>query len=462
MDDKNRFPDDFYWGAAAASYQIEGAHNADGKGPSVWDVFCTKPGAVKGGETGEVACDHYHRYQEDVDLMKQIGLKAYRLSVSWPRVIPEGTGRVNPAGMDFYDRLVDSLLEASVTPFITLFHWDYPQTLFSRGGWLNPASPNWFAEYAELVVGRLGDRVQNWLTLNEPTFFIWLGHWTGVNAPGLKLSQGEVLQVLHNTLLAHGKGVQAIRASSPVDCRVGLAATGFVGLPSGETEDEIELARSGMFSVPLDDQRQQNSLVMDPIFLGKYPDAAEVSFGKDMPHIRPGDMETIHQPLDFLGYNIYEGWNLNPTQDGQFAIVPQPVGAPRTAAYWQMSPELCYWGPRFLYERYGMPILVTENGISGADWIMLDGKIHDPERIDFMRRNLLNLRKAMQEGVPVMGYFYWSILDNFEWQLGFKERFGLIFVDYQSQKRTPKDSAWWYKRVIESGGAALDEDIYII
>jgi len=454
------FPEEFYWGAAAASYQIEGAHDADGKGPSVWDVFSRKPGAVKHGDTGEVACDHYHRYQEDIGLMKQIGLQAYRLSISWPRVIPDGIGTPNPAGMDFYDRLVDSLLEASITPFVTLFHWDYPQALFCRGGWLNSDSPDWFADYVELIVSRLGDRVNHWMTLNEPTFFVWLGHRDGVNAPGLKLSQGEVLQAMHHTLLAHGKGVQAIRAASPKPCQVGFAFTGTITIPTGDTPEEMQLAREHMFSVPVEDQRQQNSLMMDPIFFGKYPDAAEKSFGKYMPKLRPGDMETIKQPLDFLGYNIYEGYSVRRGKEGKIEPIPFPTGFPLTAAKWEMIPELCYWGPRLLHERYGLPILVTENGLSCADWVMLDGKVHDPDRIDFMRRNLLHLRKAGRDGVPLIGYFYWSILDNYEWALGYSERFGLIFVDFQTQQRIMKDSASWYSKVIATRGEALDEHLY--
>ena len=380
-------------------------------------------------------------------------------------MIPDGRGKVNSAGLDFYDRLIDALLEASVKPLVTLFHWDYPQALFCRGGWLNPSSSDWFAEYTEVIVRRLGDRVHHWMTFNEPTFFIWLGHWVGINAPGVKLAQGEVLQVMHNALLAHGKSVQVIRAASPVPSKIGVAFTGFVGIPTNDTKDEIELARKMMFktsAVPVEDQRQQNSLIMDPVFFGKYPDDAEAAFGKFMPQPRPGDMETIRQPLDFLGYNLYEGRSYIEGADGKIERIPVEPGAPRTAAYWEMKPEICYWGPRFLFERYKMPIIITENGVSCADWVMQDGKVHDPERIDFTRRHLLSLRKAYQEGIPVIGYQHWTILDNFEWHLGYSERFGLIYVDFQTQKQILKDSARWYGRVISSKGSVLDDDVYTI
>lgn len=453
----SHFPPSFFWGAATAAYQIEGAADEDGKGPSVWDMFCQKPGAIWEGQSGEVACDHYHRYTEDIALMREIGLNAYRFSISWPRVLPEGLGAVNPAGLGFYDRLVDELLAAGVTPFATLFHWDFPDALFCRGGWLNRDSADWFAEYTRVVVEALGDRVRHWMTLNEIQVFVVLGHQTGTHAPGLSLAPAQVLKVGHNALRAHGKAVQVIRATSPGPCQIGWAPATWPFIPTDDSPEARMLAQRAMFSVTAAQGLWVNTWWFDPVFFGRYPEDGLALFGKAAPRILPGDMETIAQPLDFLGVNIYRGQQLTLDANGAPQLVPLPLGHPLTAYHWPVTPEALYWGPRLLQERYGLPVYITENGLSNVDWIALDGGVHDPQRIDFTRRYLLALERALADGVEVRGYFHWTLMDNFEWASGFRERFGLIYVDYPTQRRVLKDSARWYGEVIASNGATLHE-----
>jgi beta-glucosidase len=451
------FPSKFVWGAAAASYQIEGAAYDDGKGPSVWDMFCKKHGTVWNGHSGETACDHYHRYAEDVRLMQSLGLQAYRLSVSWPRVLPDGTGAVNDKGLSFYDRLVDALLAAGIEPHVTLFHWDFPLSLYHRGGWLNRDSADWFAEYSERVVRKLGDRVQHWMTLNEPQVFVGAGHNEGRHAPGDKLRFAEVLRAAHHVLLAHGRSVQAIRAATPRPCRIGFAPVGTIRYPTEETPAAIAAARDSTFSVT-SRTTWTNTWWNDPVFLGKYPEDGLKLYGHELPEIRSGDLELIAQPIDFFGVNIYQGTPVRLTKNGGAEVVPHPVGHPITGFDWAVTPDAMYWGCRFLHERYQKPIVITENGISCRDWVSVDGKVHDPQRIDFMKRYLRSLHRAIKEGIPIDAYFHWSIMDNFEWAEGYKQRFGMIFVDYVTQKRTLKDSAHWYRDVIASGGAKVFED----
>ena len=445
------FPENFVWGVAAASYQVEGAWNEDGKGLSVWDEFCRKSGAVWLGQNGNEACDHYHRYPEDIALIKALGAHAYRLSISWPRVIPDGTGSVNPKGMDFYDRLIDNLLEEGITPYVTLFHWDYPHGLYLRGGWLNPYSSNWFEDYTTIIVKRLSDRVTNWMTLNEPQVFLGLGHQEGRHAPGLTLDIPQVLIATHNALLAHGKSVQAIRANALKEPRIGFAPIGGVHLPISNTPADIEAARQKMFAVDRKDMWNV-SWFSDPIFFKQYPEDGVALFGKSMPNIRSEDMDIIGQPIDFYGVNIYTGNLVQAGPDGVPQAVEDPVGGPRTGYYWTVVPESLYWGPRFLWERYKTPIVITENGMANVDWVGLDGKVHDPQRIDYLRRYLKELQRAIQDGVDVRGYFHWSILDNFEWAVAYQQRFGMVHVDFNTQKRTPKDSYYLYQQIIRENG----------
>ena len=449
------FPEGFIWGAAAASYQIEGGAYDDGKGLSVWDTLCRQPGRIYGGHSGEIACDHYNRYPQDVALMREMGLMAYRLSVSWPRVLPDGVGAINEQGLSFYDRLIDVLLEAEITPYVTLFHWDFPYELYCRGGWLNPSSQEWFAEYTAVLVDRLSDRVQYWMTLNEPQCFVGLGMLEGIHAPGDKLGLAEVLQAGHHALLAHGRAVQVIRARAKSEPIVGYAPTGTPVMPVDENDPEnIEAARRAMFAV-----NKRNcwniSWWSDPVILGHYPEDGLSTYGAAAPKVKESEFEIMCQPLDFYGTNIYNGWSIGRNERGRFRNVGRPAGHAVCANKWPVTPRALYWGPRFYYERYQLPITITENGLSSQDWVAVDNQVHDPQRIDFTTRYLREFRRAGEDGVPIEGYFHWSIFDNFEWAEGYNERFGLVYVDYQTQQRTVKDSGWWYRTVIESNGEVL-------
>lgn len=446
------FPPDFVWGVAASAYQIEGAAAVDGRGPSIWDTFCRTPGAVFQGHTGDVACDHYHRAAEDVGLIGEIGARAYRLSIAWPRVMPGGVGPVNAKGLAFYDRLVDRLLAAGIAPYVTLFHWDYPEALYHRGGWLNRDSAAWFAEYTHAVVGALSDRVTHWMTLNEPQVFLKFGHADGTNAPGLKLPLAEQLLATHHVLLAHGRGMQALRAAARRPVKAGWACVCVVKYP--RTPADVDAARAGTCAVA-EPNLWNNTWHNDPVFRGEYPADGLRVFGGAMPKVDDADMGIIRQPMDFLGVNIYEGQPVRADADGAPVACVRPAGYPTTAFHWPVEPESLYWGPRFMHERYGVPIYITENGLSNTDWVSLDGQVHDPQRIDFTRRYLLALRRARADGVDVRGYFHWSLMDNFEWSAGYRERFGLVHVDFGTQTRTLKDSARWYRTVIERNGENL-------
>lgn len=449
-----RFPADFAWGAASAAYQIEGGAFADGKGPSVWDHFSHRPGVVWKDQNGDVACDHYHRYKDDVALMKQLGLRAYRLSVSWPRVMPDGAGAVNAKGLDFYDRLVDELLRAQIVPYVTLYHWDLPLASYRRGGFLNRDLADWFADYAKVVVGKLSDRVSWWMPFNEPQVFLGAGLYEGRHAPGDKVSFGDYLLAVHNCLRAHGKAVQAIRAAAKQKPRVGCAQASYNSIPATDRPEDLAAARARFFSSPADTYRV-NAWYLDPMFLGHYPEDGVRLYGRDMPRVASGDMELIHQPLDYLGINLYNADLVRRGRDGQPEVVPFTDGFPVTGMDWPVTPPVMRHTPHFLHQRYRKPLLVTENGVSVRDWIAADGKVHDPQRIDFTATHLRELARAMAEGVPVLGYFHWSILDNFEWAHGYKQRFGLVYVDYPTQRRIPKDSAYWYRDLIASNGQAL-------
>jgi beta-glucosidase len=387
--------------------------------------------------------------------MKELGLGAYRMSISWPRVLPGGAGEINERGLAFYDRLIDALLAAGITPYVTLFHWDYPYELYCRGGWLSPDSPRYFADYVQVIVDRLGDRVAHWIPLNEPQCFLGLGHWTGMHAPGLTLGRKDALLATHHALLAHGRGVQVIRARARHRPTIGCAAAGFIRYPAGDRAADREAARSAMFSA--DGNWNSNSWYSDPLILARYPEDGVSAFGADVPKIAPGDLETMCQPLDFYGVNIYSAAPIQQGPDGNPTEVVRPPGHALTAYKWTVDPPSLYWGPRFLFERYKLPIVITENGLSNLDWIALDGQCHDPQRIDFTRRHLTALLRVIREGVDVRGYFHWSILDNFEWNQGYRERFGLIHVDFQTLKRTPKDSYRWYAELIRTNGREVVE-----
>ncbi len=477
----NQFPEHFVWGAACSSYQLEGAASIDGKGPSTWDVFSHRPGSTFMGHTGDVACDHYHKYKEDVALMKQLGLHAYRLSVCWPRVLADGTGKINEKGLAFYDRLIDELLAHNIQPWVTLFHWDYPYSLYLRGGWLNRESPAWFAEYASVVIDRLSDRVTHWMTINEPQIFLGPDHGdsTGAIGPMYRPTTRERLVAAHHTLMAHGRACQVIRARAKKKPSVGWAPIGRTYVPADDSPSSIAAARKCTLGFPTRDF-WSNIWFADPILLGQYPEEAVRGFGEAMDFVKPGDLEQMKQPLDFYGLNIYDGIRVRARKPGSPAldvarignglpghatamlyddveVVPAPPGHAQTAIRWFVVPSALYWGPKFIYERYKVPIVITENGLSNVDWVMSDGKVHDPQRIDYTRRYLKEYRRAAKDGTDIRGYFHWSIMDNCEWSSGYKERFGLIHVDFESLARTPKESFHWYKRVIATNGASLDE-----
>jgi len=386
--------------------------------------------------------------------MSEIGLDAYRLSISWPRIIPDGKGQINAKGLAFYDELIDSLLAVDIEPWVTLFHWDFPEALFQQGGWLQRDSASWFADYVAVVVGHFSDRVSHWVTLNEPQCFLQLGHKEGVHAPGLKLSFPEILEAAHNVLLAHGKGVSAIREFSVLDPVIGIAPVGDIKIPASQNEADIEAARTATMSSSRE-SLWDNVWFCDPILLGKYPLGWLENYKDSFSEQRMDDLEIIHQPIDFVGLNIYSGTPVKAASDGQIAEIPYAAGGPRTAFGWTVAPEALYWGPKFFHDRYGLPIVIAENGMSNTDWIAADGGVHDPQRIDFLGRYLSFLQQAIEDGVSVLGYFHWSLLDNFEWAEGYSQRFGLVHVDFETQQRTLKDSAYWYRDVIRSRGSSL-------
>ncbi len=445
------FPKGFIWGAASSAYQTEGAFDEDGKGSSVWDDFCRLPGVIMEDEDGRIACDTYHRYPEDVHLMKQIGLLAYRFSVSWPRILPEGRGRVNDAGLAFYDRLVDSLLENGITPYLTLHHWDLPSALQREGGWLNRDTCAAFAEFASVLAKHFDGRVRHYITLNEPQCVVLLGHTLGTNAPGLKLPQRGRLLIMHHLMLAHGMAVTSLRSESNAELKIGIASTGRLCYPIEATPESCRAAARSSFTLPEDNWIFNHSWCLDAAVLGQYPQDAPDFFRSFADSVPASDWDIIRQPLDFIGVNIYHGAPV----DEQGRDVPFPPGHPRTAMGWPVTPQVLRYGTRWIGERYGLPILVSENGQSCNDRIYLDGRVHDPERIDYLHRYLLELKKAVEDGVDLIGYLHWSLTDNFEWDLGYSQRFGLIYIDYPTQRRVLKDSAEWFGKVIRSNGACL-------
>jgi beta-glucosidase len=436
-----QFPSNFTWGAATASYQIEGAWNEDGKGESIWDRFSHTPGKVAEGHTGDVACDHYHRWREDLTLMQQLGLQAYRFSVSWPRVFPSGRGRLNPAGLDFYERLVDGLLEARIEPFLTLYHWDLPQALQDQAGWANRAAASAFADYAAAVVKRLGDRVKYWTTFNEPGVTAFDGHLAGQHAPGI-CDPKTAFQVAHHLMVAHGLAVQALRAAQP-GLQVGIVLNLWGQDPqSGSAEDRAAAERAWQAT---------ETLFLEPLFHAAYPVSAWEYVGEHMPEIRDGDLALIAQQLDYLGVNYYSRslWNAH----GQVNPVP---GAEYTEMGWEVQAPALYRILKRIHRDYRLPpIYITENGAAFRDEVSSDGKVHDPRRLQYLKDHFLQTRQAIEEGVDVRGYFVWSLLDNFEWSFGYTRRFGIVHVDYETQKRTIKDSGEWYAGVIRANGVEV-------
>jgi beta-glucosidase len=445
------FPADFLWGAATSAYQVEGSPLADGAGPSIWHRFSHTPGRVAGGHTGDVACDHYHRFREDIALMRDLGLHAYRFSVSWSRVLPQGRGRTNSAGLSFYDRLVDELLANGIEPFVTLYHWDLPAALDDLGGWLNPEIADWFADYAEVVVRALDDRVRKWATLNEPWVVTDGGYLTGVLAPG-HANLFEAPIATHQLLRAHGNAVRRYRA-------VGRHEIGLVVniepkyAASDSPDDRAATARADAY---------MNRQYLDPVFLGRYPDELREVFGEAWPQWPDADFDLIRTPIDFLGINYYTR-SVTADDPTNLPVRARPVrqpGAKYTDTDWEVYPQGLADTIDTIRARYGdRPLYVTENGVALREPEHLpDGTpLDDVDRVEYLRTHLAALAGAMGRGADVRGYFAWSLLDNFEWAHGFHKRFGLVHVDYKTLRRTPKRSAHYYARVIASRGRDLDE-----
>ncbi len=434
------FPKGFVWGAATASYQIEGGVNEGGRGESIWDRFSHTPDKVVNGDTGDVADDHYHRWQEDIRTMAFLGLDAYRFSIAWPRVIPDGTGAVNEAGLDFYDRLVDGLLAKGIEPYVTLYHWDLPQALQDRGGWPNRDAVGWFADYAAVVSRRLGDRVRHWITHNEPFVVAVLGYIAGVHAPGIQ-DIGAGLQTIHHLLLSHGWAVPILRQNSSEGAEVGITLNLNWVDPASDDEADVEAARRHDTFL--------NRQFLEPIFKGAYPAELLATAGPLAPHIEPEDMAQIAVLIDFLGINNYSRSVVaaDPDQPTGQREVPPPESE-YTDMGWEVCPEGLYKLLRRVHEDYRpAKIYITENGCACAD-LLENGQVHDKQRVSYLRRYLAQAQRAIAEGVPLKGYFVWSLLDNFEWAYGYTKRFGIVYVDYATQARTLKDSALFYKQVI--------------
>ncbi len=447
----------FVFGAATSSYQIEGAFQEGGKGLNIWDVYVREKGKIYNGHTGDIACDHYHRFREDVALMKEIGLQAYRFSINWARILPDGIGAVNQEGIRFYKELIEELKKNEIEPYITLYHWELPYELYKKGGFMNPEFVEWFGYYAKVVTENFSDQVKYFFTFNEPQCFIGLGFLNGEHAPGLKVPVKDTFLMAHHVLMAHGRAVQMLRQYAKQNIEIGYAPTGTMSYPATEKEEDIEAARQHLFGINEDSNNWTWNVAWwsDPILKGQYPEEGMERYREYLPNIKESDLKLISEPIDFYGQNIYNGKCIRMGNDGKSEEVKRYEGFPKTAMGWPITPECLYWGPKFLYERYQKPIYITENGLSCHDVISLDGKVHDPNRIDFLARYLGQVKKAKEDGVDIRGYFQWSLMDNFEWACGYNERFGLIYVDYNTQKRILKDSAYWYQTTIKTNGENL-------
>jgi beta-glucosidase len=443
-----RFPEGFIWGTATSAYQIEGAVNEDGRGPSIWDTFCREPGKVWQGHTGDVASDHYHRWREDIRLMQELGLPAYRFSIAWPRILPEGTGKVNPAGLDFYDRLVDGLRQAGIEPFVTLYHWDLPQALQDRGGWTKRETAEAFAEYARIVAERLGDRVTYWTTHNEPFVSSIMGHFTGEHAPGKK-SPFDAAWAYRHIMLSHGLAVEALRATLPSSAQVGIVLNLSPVHPASDSPKDRQAAKrlDGLL----------NRMFLDPVLRGRFPPDLQKAFGL---LFKPSseDMKRIAAPIDFLGINYYTRVVARHDSGTPFIqAAPIEVEGSERSEMWEIYPAGMYEVLTRVYSEYRpAKILITENGIPTPDAPGPDGQVHDARRIAYLRDHLLQVHRAISEGVPVQGYFVWSLLDNFEWAYGYRMRFGLIYVDYETQARIIKDSGRWFAEVVRQNGLPVE------
>jgi beta-galactosidase len=452
------FPADFTWGTATAAYQIEGAVAEDGRGPSIWDTFAHTPGMISDGTTGDVAVDHYHRYAEDIDILASMGFNAYRFSIAWPRIQPTGSGQVNQAGVDFYRRVAETCRQHGITPWATLYHWDLPQPLEEAGGWLNADTADRFAEYAALTHEALGDAIQHWITLNEPWCSAFLGYGSGVHAPGRKVGT-QALYAAHHLLLGHGKAIQRMRDSRH-SSTLGITLNLYSVRAASDSEADQEAARrtDGL----------SNRLFLDPVFLGRYPDDVLADAGvTDWFSQRAEDLQTIGAPIDFVGVNYYSRHTVAGPGDGQFSdpavasaspgserVWMVDTGAPKTLMGWEIHPDGLVDVVEMVHERaQDLPIYVTENGAAYADEVNADGQVDDKERQHYFELHTAAAADAVATGLPLKGYFAWSLMDNFEWAFGFSRRFGLVYVDYQTQQRTIKSSGLWFRDFL---GSAAD------
>lgn len=440
-----RFPRNFTWGVAAAAPQIEGAAFTDGKGESNWDRFARIPGKVANGDTLDVACDHYHRYRSDFALMRDLGIKHYRLSLAWPRIFPNGDGAVNPKGLAFYDRLLDSLLAHGITPWVTMFHWDLPQSLEDRGGWRVRLTPEAFGRYADTIVRAYSDRVKHWITLNEMRCFTVLAYGDTIRPPGIVESAQIVNQTYHHALLAHGHGVRAVREHGRRGAQVGITDDSTITVPVTENEADIAAARARFTEV--------NIRSIDPIFRGRYTEQYLRLTGRDRARTEPRDFDLISAPTDFFGFNIYTGVFVRAGRNGKSEQLAFPPNYPAPEGSWwlKLLPRAMYWGPQHVTHLYGpRAIYVTENGAGYDDAPPVRGEVLDVHRLEYIRQCLAELHRTIEHGAPIRGYFLWSFMDNFEWLDGYTRRFGICYTDYKTQKRTPKLSARWYSQVIQS------------
>jgi beta-glucosidase len=445
------FPRNFLWGTATSSYQIEGAVSEDGRGPSIWDRFAHRPDTISDRSNGDTATDHYHRYKEDVQLMKALGTKAYRFSIAWPRVFPDGAGAPNPKGLDFYSRLVDELLANGIEPFATLYHWDLPQALQDRfGGWTSRDTPKAFADYSGHVAAHLSDRVKNFFTINECSRHVHLGHGDGADAPGLRLPRSGQNQVRHHIALGHGLAVQAIRARAKAGTKVGPAENAVSCIPAIDTAANIRAAEIAT--------REFNAGYLTVMLEGKYTDAYLAQAGNDAPKFTAEDLRIISSPVDFVGVNVYTPDHYVVAADNErgFKSLPFPASFPHMKAGWlRPGPEAIYWVPRHLAKLWKVKsIYITENGTSSSDQPAADGTVYDLDRVMYLRNYLMQLQRATAEGVPVQGYFLWSLMDNFEWGDGYTQRFGLYYVDFETKRRTAKLSAAFYRETIAQNAVA--------
>lgn len=450
------FRDDFVWGVASSAYQMEGRSVDDGAGACMWDGLCDE-GRIPQNANPYVAIDEMHRYKEDFELMRLMGVKNYRFSISWSRIMPEGTGRVNEKGISLYRDMLLCMKENGITPYITLYHWELPEALNLRGGWMNREIVGWFGEYAKVVAENFSDLCENFITLNEPQCSILLGYVTGEHAPGLKVTMKESFIAAHNLLMAHGQGVINLRKYAKRDIKVGFAPTCGVAYPATDSAEDIEAAREVYFGFYNDNDRWawNVSWFCDPVMFGRYPEEGLKKYAQYLPEFTDEEMKLINQPIDFFGQNIYNGYPVHRGENGEIEYPEREFGYDHTDMDWPSIPESLYWGARFISERYPLPIYITENGIACADVVSEDGRVHDPNRITFLDNYIAELQRAIDDGADIRGYFLWTFLDNFEWAEGFRKRFGLVYVDMQTQKRIVKDSAYWYKEVMATNGATL-------